>query len=72
MWRETATFKGAKIVKVCMPLAPVSTSRANRDQVGTIDDAKALADAKPAIELFAPQRVPWVQAVPDTEQKDAM
>ncbi|KAJ4295627.1 hypothetical protein N0V90_007640 [Kalmusia sp. IMI 367209] len=55
MWRETATFKGAKIVKV-----------------GTIDDANALADAKPAIELFAPQRVPWVQAVSGAEQKDAM
>lgn len=55
MWRETATFEGAKILKV-----------------GTLDNSNALAEAKPALELFAASRVPWVQAVSGTEQKDAM
>ncbi|KAL1594422.1 hypothetical protein SLS60_010182 [Paraconiothyrium brasiliense] len=41
-------------------------------KIGTLDDANALSDLKPAIELFAPTRIPWVQAIPDAQQKDAM
>lgn len=48
------------------------TDETNGDQIGTLDDANALSDLKPAIELFAPTRIPWVQAIPDAQQKDAM
>ncbi|KAJ4359805.1 uncharacterized protein N0V89_000361 [Didymosphaeria variabile] len=41
-------------------------------KIGTLDDANALSDLKPAIELFAPTRIPWVQAVAGAQQKDTM
>jgi hypothetical protein len=44
----------------------------NSNQIGTLDDASALSGLKPAIELFAPTRIPWVQAVDGAQQKDAM
>jgi hypothetical protein len=33
-----------------------------------MDDVNALDDAKPAIELYAPQRVSWVAAVGGADQ----
>jgi hypothetical protein len=44
----------------------------NGGQIGTLDDANALSELKPAVELFAPTRIPWVQAVSGTQQKDTM
>jgi len=41
-------------------------------QVGTMDDPKALEDAKPVAELYAATRVSWVQPIPGAEQKKAM
>ncbi|KAF1977297.1 DUF636 domain protein [Bimuria novae-zelandiae CBS 107.79] len=41
-------------------------------KVGTLDDASAMADAKPVTELFSSSRAPWVLAIPGAQQKDAM
>ena len=41
-------------------------------KVGTMDDIDALDKAKPAVELFAPQRVSWVPEVEGTTQAKAM
>ncbi|KAK3679032.1 hypothetical protein LTR78_001485 [Recurvomyces mirabilis] len=41
-------------------------------KVGSLDSPDAFDTAKPAIELFAPERIAWVQAVPDAEQKKDM
>ncbi|KAL5399414.1 hypothetical protein PMIN02_000649 [Paraphaeosphaeria minitans] len=46
--------------------------KANGYQIGTLDDANALSDLKPGVELFAKNRIPWVEAVAGTQQKDAM
>ena len=37
-----------------------------------MDSPQAMLDAKPAIELFAPERVPWVSAVAGAAQKKSM
>ena len=37
-----------------------------------MDDVAALGDAKPQVELYAPERVPWVAEVQGAEQKKAM
>ncbi|KAF2659902.1 hypothetical protein K491DRAFT_775153 [Lophiostoma macrostomum CBS 122681] len=41
-------------------------------KVGTLDDIDALAKAKPSTELYAPERVEWVSAIPHAEQKQGM
>ncbi|KAK7179984.1 hypothetical protein DPSP01_009848 [Paraphaeosphaeria sporulosa] len=41
-------------------------------KIGTLDDANALSDLKPGVELFAKNRIPWVEAVAGAQQKDAM
>lgn len=56
LFRSTPSFGDAKIIKV-----------------GVMDNAeKAFADAKPAVELFAKDRVSWVGAAEGAEQKQAM
>ena len=37
-----------------------------------MDDLNALENAKPAIELYAPERVPWVKPVEGADQKKNM
>ena len=37
-----------------------------------MDDVNALEDAKPAIELYVPERVSWVGAVNGADQKKNM
>ncbi|EMC92030.1 hypothetical protein BAUCODRAFT_78587 [Baudoinia panamericana UAMH 10762] len=41
-------------------------------KVGTLDDPKALNDAKPGVELYAPERVNWVKPVDGAGQKQGM
>lgn len=41
-------------------------------KVGVMDDVKALEEAKPAIELYAPERVSWVQSTSGAQQLKAM
>ena len=41
-------------------------------KVGVMDDVNALDDAKPAIELYAPERVSWVSAISGADQKKDM
>ena len=41
-------------------------------KAGVMDDVDALDQAKPAVELFAPERVSWVQEIPGAEQKKTM
>lgn len=41
-------------------------------QVGTLDNADALANAKPDAELFVPHRVEWVTEVPKAAQLQGM
>lgn len=41
-------------------------------KAGVMDDAGALNDAKPAVELYAVDRVAWVCPVAGAEQKQAM
>nr|POE56422.1 putative glutathione-dependent formaldehyde-activating enzyme [Quercus suber] len=41
-------------------------------KVGIMDDVSALADAKPAVELFAPERVGWVSKVQGADQLKTM
>ena len=41
-------------------------------KVGIMDDANALDDAKPGIELYAPHRPSWVSAVSGADQKKNM
>ena len=41
-------------------------------KVGSLDDPKAFDDAKPAIELYAPERISWVQSVGEAAQKQGM
>lgn len=41
-------------------------------KVGVMDDINALNDAKPAVELYAPERVSWVPALSGTEQLEGM
>lgn len=41
-------------------------------KAGILDDPSALDDAKPVLELYASERVPWVSAVNGAEQKAAM
>lgn len=73
MWRETVAFEGVKIIKVCIFCShQAGSSDTDNDKVGTLDDDEALNAAKPASEFFIPSRVPWVQAVPGAEQKEAM
>jgi hypothetical protein len=42
------------------------------NQVGTLDDVDALANAKPDVELFAPTRVAWVNEIPGAKQNQNM
>lgn len=37
-------------------------------KVGSLNDPKAFDDAKPAIELFVPERIDWVQSVQGASQ----
>lgn len=48
------------------------TNRTDAVQIGTLDDVNALSGLKPGVELFAKERIPWVEAVAGTQQKDAM
>jgi len=41
-------------------------------KVGTLDSSSALNDAKPAVELFAPERISWVSEISGAAQKPAM
>ncbi|KAK4994655.1 hypothetical protein LTR66_005357 [Elasticomyces elasticus] len=41
-------------------------------KVGIMDDVNALNDAKPGVELYAPERVSWVKEVEGAEQKQGM
>ncbi|KAI9652421.1 MAG: hypothetical protein M1831_006830 [Alyxoria varia] len=41
-------------------------------KAGVMDSASAIGDAKPATELYASKRVPWVSAVAGAEQWKAM
>ncbi|KAK4990712.1 hypothetical protein LTR66_006733 [Elasticomyces elasticus] len=41
-------------------------------KVGILDDVNALNDAKPGVELYAPERVSWVKEVEGAEQKQGM
>jgi len=41
-------------------------------KVGIMDDLNALNDAKPALELYVPERVSWVNAVGGADQKKNM
>ncbi|EME46842.1 hypothetical protein DOTSEDRAFT_70715 [Dothistroma septosporum NZE10] len=41
-------------------------------KVGIMDDPKALEDAAPGVELFAPDRPSWLSAVHGAAQKKAM
>ncbi|KAF1957201.1 hypothetical protein CC80DRAFT_492004 [Byssothecium circinans] len=41
-------------------------------KIGTLDDPKALGDAKPQAELYAGGRVPWVAPVEGAAQANAM
>lgn len=38
-------------------------------KVGSMDDPKALEDAKPAIELYVPERISWVKATDGQQLK---
>lgn len=52
LWRESETYAGTKIIKA-----------------GTLDSAASLEEgAKPLVELFVVNRVPWLPAVTGTEQ----
>lgn len=55
LFRDGASFAGAKIVKV-----------------GVMDDVSALEQAKPAVELYAAERVPWVGRVEGADQLKGM
>lgn len=41
-------------------------------KVGTLDDSKALEDAKPGVELFAPERMSWLGPVAGAQQLQGM
>ncbi|KAK5245181.1 hypothetical protein LTR16_007381, partial [Cryomyces antarcticus] len=41
-------------------------------KVGVIDDVKAMDEAKPGVELYAPTRVAWVPEIQGADQKDGM
>ena len=41
-------------------------------KVGSLDDTKAFDDAKPAIELYAPERISWVSGVNGASQLKEM
>ncbi|KAJ9619944.1 hypothetical protein H2203_008219 [Taxawa tesnikishii (nom. ined.)] len=41
-------------------------------KAGVLDDYAALNNAKPAVELYAPERVDWVVPVPGADQKQGM
>lgn len=41
-------------------------------KVGVMDDPQAIISAKPAIELYAQERVPWVSAVSGADQLKGM
>jgi len=41
-------------------------------QVGILDGPTAFVDAKPGVELFAPQRISWIQQLSFAEQKPGM
>lgn len=41
-------------------------------KVGVMDDMDALDNAKPAVELYAPQRVNWVPATGNADQAPGM
>ena len=41
-------------------------------KVGSLDSPDAFDTAKPLVELYAPERIPWVKAVPDAAQKKDM
>lgn len=41
-------------------------------QVGVMDDAEALAAAKPGVELYAGHRVDWVPEIPGAKQAQGM
>jgi len=41
-------------------------------KVGTLDSPSAFDDAKPAVELYAPERISWVPQTPGTAQKPGM
>ena len=42
------------------------------NKVGVMDDTSALDNAKPAVELYAPERVAWVNSVPGTQEMKGM
>ncbi|KAL1746744.1 Mss4-like protein [Schizophyllum fasciatum] len=55
LWRETPVYPGAKIVKA-----------------GSLDDAEALDIlAKPAVEMFAENRVGWVPEIAGEDHREA-
>jgi len=41
-------------------------------KVGVMDDAKAIDAAKPALELYVPERVSWVSPISGADQKKDM
>ena len=41
-------------------------------KVGVLDGIKPISEAKPAIELYAAERVPWVSAINGADQKKGM
>ncbi|WPH01213.1 putative glutathione-dependent formaldehyde-activating enzyme [Acrodontium crateriforme] len=41
-------------------------------KVGVLDDHNALKDAQPALELFVPERTPWVSSVSGATQLETM
>ncbi|CZT22214.1 related to DUF636 domain protein [Ramularia collo-cygni] len=41
-------------------------------KAGILDDAKVLGEAKPVLELYAADRIPWVSAIEGAEQKTSM
>lgn len=41
-------------------------------KAGILDSPNAMGDAKPALELYAAERVPWVSAINGADQKTGM
>jgi hypothetical protein len=41
-------------------------------KVGSLDDSKALEDAKPGVELYVPERISWVHGVQEASQLKGM
>ncbi|KAL1746741.1 Mss4-like protein [Schizophyllum fasciatum] len=41
-------------------------------KVGTLDDAGALGELRPGVELFTKRRAGWLSAMPDTVQNEAL